>query len=153
MMNQRVLCALLFGGCVCLARAEMEKVVNVGPVHHPAAGSEVATPVTVQLTKEGGSVSATVAKGRTLTVIIAGNPTTGYEWELASPVDGAVLEEEGRVEYVVGSTDRVGAPGMYRFSFKTKAPGVAAVSLKYVRPWEKGQRPEATATVNVTVTE
>ena len=152
-MKKIFLFALILGAWTCAGLAEEAKVINVGPVHHPAAGSIAAEPVVVRLTQDGGSQSATLAKGRTLVVAIAGNPSTGYQWELTGFVAGAILEQKGRVEFVAGAPDLVGAPGEYRFTFKAMGPGATAVGMKYVRPWEQGKPPAATATVNVTVTE
>jgi inhibitor of cysteine peptidase len=120
----------------------------VGPAEEKV---HVAEAVEVRLPKEGGTQSATLAVGQKLVVAIAGNPSTGYEWELTGPVAGAVLEQEGRVTFVAGATDIVGAPGEYRFAFKATGPGMTAVGIKYVRPWEQNVAPAATATVHVTV--
>lgn len=152
-MKKMLSFALILGVWACAGRAEVKKVINVGPVHSPPAGFVVAEPVAVRLTQDGGSQSVALAKGRTLVVAIAGNPSTGYEWEMTAAVDGAVLRQEGRAEFVAGAPDLVGAPGEYRFTFKAIGLGSATVGLKYVRPWEKDRPPAATATVNVTVTE
>ena len=130
-----------------------EKAIDVGPVQNTPAGSGTAESVEVRLTQDGGSRSGSFAKGRTLVVIIAGNPTTGYQWELTGPVDGTVLEQVGRVEFVAGTQDLVGAPGEYHFVFKAVGLGTTAVGFKYFKPWEKDKPPAVTATVNVTVTE
>ena len=137
----------------CVCRAEVEKGVNVGPVHNPPAGAAAAEAVVVKLTQDGGSQSVSLAKGRTLVVAIAGNPSTGYQWELTGSVNGAVLAQEGRAEFVAGASDGVGTPGEFRFTFKTVGPGMTGLGMKYVRPWEQDKPPAATATVNVTVTE
>jgi inhibitor of cysteine peptidase len=139
-MKKSLLFALILGAWACTGRAEVEKAGNTESV-------------VVRFTQDGGSQSAALSKGRTLVVIIAGNPTTGYEWELTDTVNSAVLEQEGRVEFVDGAQDLMGAPGEYRFVFKAMAPGMTAIGLKYVRPWEQDKPPAATATVNVTVTE
>jgi predicted secreted protein len=152
-MKKSLLFALILGAWTCAGRAEVEEVINVGPVHKPAAGSIAAESLEVRLAQDGGYRSVSLAINRTLVVVIAGNPSTGYQWELNGSVDGAVLVQEGRVEFVAGDPDLVGAPGEYRFTFKATGPGTTAVGLKYVRPWEKGKSPAATATVNVTVTE
>ena len=130
-----------------------EKAIDVDPVQNPPAGSVAAESVVVRLTQDGGSRSGALAKGRTLIVLIAGNPSTGYQWELTGPVDGAVLEQVGRAEFVAGVQELAGAPGEYQFVFKAMGLGATAVGLKYVRSWEKDKPPAATATVNVTVTE
>jgi inhibitor of cysteine peptidase len=152
-MKKSFLFALILGAWACAGGTQVEKVINVGPVHKPPAGSAAAESVVVRLTQDGGSQSVALAKGRTLLVAIAGNPSTGYQWELTGPVDGAVLTQKGRGEFMAGAPELVGAPGEYRFTFKAMGLGTTAVGLKYVRPWEKDKPPAATATVNVTVTE
>lgn len=152
-MKKSVLFALILGVWACAGRAEVEKAINVGFVHNLPAGSVIAEPVVVQLTQDGGSQSVTLAKGRTLVVAVAGNPSTGYQWEMTAAVDGVVLRQEGRAEFMASASDLVGAPGEYRVSFRAMGPGTATVGLKYVRPWEQDKAPAATATVNVTVME
>lgn len=152
-MKKMLLFVSAFGVCVCAVGAEVKKVVNVGPVHNPAAGSVAAESVVVRLSQDGGSQSVSLAKGQTLVVAIAGNPSTGYQWELTGTVNGGVIAQEGRVQFVAGAPDLVGAPGEYRFVFKATGPGMTALGLKYVRPWEQQKTPAATATVSVTVTE
>ena len=124
----------------------------VGPAEKASASSPVATEVSVRLTQEGGTKAVSLAVGQKLAVMVAGNPSTGYQWELTGPVAGAALVQEGRGEFVAGATDLVGAPGEYRFVFKAAGHGTTSISLKYVRPWEQNKPPAATATVSVTVT-
>lgn len=152
-MRMGFLFALILGAWACAGRAEVGKVINVGPVHKLPAGSVAAESVVVRLAQDGGAQSVVLAKGRTLVVVIAGNPSTGYQWELVGPVDGAVLAQEGRAEFVAGAPDLVGAPGEYRFTFKAIGQGTTGIGMKYVRPWEQDKAPAAKATVNVTVTE
>jgi len=152
-MKKRFLFALILGSWACAGHGEVGKVINVGPVHKPPAGSVAMESVVVRLTQDGGSQSVALAKGRTLVVVIAGNPSTGYQWALTGPVDGAVLAQDGRVEFVAGDPDLVGAPGEYRVTFKAIGPGMTGIGMKYVRPWEQDVAPAAKATVNVTVTE
>jgi inhibitor of cysteine peptidase len=130
-----------------------EKAIDEGPVEYTPAGSEIAESLEVRLTQEGGSRSGALVRGQNLAVFIAGNPSTGYQWELTGPVDAAVLEQEGRAEFVAGAPDLAGAPGEYQFVFKAVGLGTTVVGFKYVRPWEKDNPPAATASVNVTVTE
>ena len=152
-MHWRVWVAIVAVCWACAVGAEVRKTGNAGPVQNLPAGAEAAQPVVVRLAQEGGSRSVSLSKGRTLVVAIAGNPSTGYQWELSGAVDGAVLRHEGRVEFVAGAPDLVGAPGEYRFTFKTVGLGMTSIGLKYVRPWEQRAAPAATATVDVTVTE
>jgi inhibitor of cysteine peptidase len=152
-MKKNILFLFVLGMLAWAGRAEIEKGTNVSPIQKLPDGSVTPEPVEVRLTQDGGSQSVSLTKGRSLVVIIAGNPSTGYRWELAGSVKGTVLSLEMPVEFVAGATELVGAPGEYRFTFKAVRIGATLVSLKYVRPWEKDTPPTATATVNVTVTE
>ena len=152
-MKKAFLFAFVLGACVCAGGAELEKVVNKGPVHNPPAGSAAAEPVVVRLDGAGECPSVSVAKGRVLIVVIVGNPSTGYQWELNGRVDGVVLTQEGRAEFVAAESDMVGVPGEYRFTFRAAGAGATVVGFKYVRPWEQGRSPAKAASVSVTVTE
>lgn len=152
-MKKRILFALVLGVLAYAGRAAVEKVTNVGPTHKFPIESDATEPVEMRLTQDGGLRSVALAKGRTLVVVIAGNPSTGYRWELADSVKGAVLSQDEHVEFVAGRSDLVGAPGEYRFTFKAVGLGKTTVSLKYIRPWEKNTPAAATATIHVTVTE
>ncbi len=155
MMRTSMLLILLagFSAAVCAETADRSKAMThplnvVGPAEKPSGADES---VTVRLSQEGGTQSAALAVGQKLTVAIAGNPSTGYQWELSEPVAGAVLEQEGRPTFVAAAGNLVGAPGEYRFVFKAVGEGTTTIGLKYVRPWEQDAAPAATATVHVTV--
>ena len=152
-MKKRILFPLVLGILAYTGRAEVEKVTNMSPIYNLPVEFGATEPVEVRLTQDGGLRSVALVKGRILVVVIAGNPSTGYRWELADSVKGAVLSQDGHVEFVAGRSDLVGAPGEYRFTFKAVGLGKTTVSFKYVRPWEKNTPTAATATVNVTVTE
>jgi inhibitor of cysteine peptidase len=78
----------------------------------------------------------TVRTGDVLTIVLKGNPTTGYTWESAlSEQDAAVLEQMGEPVYVADS-DLIGAGGTFTFRFKALKAGEAVLTLNYARPWE-----------------
>ncbi|MBU4198578.1 MAG: protease inhibitor I42 family protein [Verrucomicrobia bacterium] len=93
-----------------------------------------------------------VTAGRKFSISIAANPTTGYGWQLAKPMDEtvAVLITNS---YVQDQTDmlRVGGGGHEVWIFKAIGQGQAAISLKYVRPWEKDVAPARTNVFTVIV--
>ena len=95
-----------------------------------------------------------VAKGEEFTIILDSNPTTGYSWRLAQPLDGKILALVGS-EYLQptpsGKTPIVGAGGKDLWVFKALAQGNAEISLEYVRAWEKESRPAQTAAFKVVV--
>lgn len=87
--------------------------------------------------------------GQTFTVTLAGNPTTGYTWELKE-IDPAVVELVGEPEYKSDSA-LIGSGGVFSYKFKTVAAGTSNLKLVYHRPWEEDVEPLEVFTVQVNV--
>lgn len=69
------------------------------------------------------------------TLLMTGNPTTGYDWEYA------ILDEEVASltsEYLPDSTDDsiVGAGGMYSFVIKGLKAGETVIAFEYLQSWD-----------------
>jgi len=88
--------------------------------------------------------------GQELMIPLKSNPTTGYRWELAKPLDEDILELVEK-EYKEPETDLVGADGEEAWTFRAIHKGGTAVALEYVRPWEKNGPPTETQTLTVVV--
>jgi inhibitor of cysteine peptidase len=98
---------------------------------------------------EGNSGSdVTVRAGRTFTISLEGNPTTGYKWEVVE-YDERVLKLTG--EDFSTSSDRIGAGGIQEFTFTASKSGTTTVELVHRKPWEKDVEPLRTFTANVRV--
>lgn len=78
--------------------------------------------------------------GEEFTVTFNSNRTTGYEWQLARPLDENIVKFVSS-EYKPGPGRLVGEPGKEVWIFKAVKPGKTTVYLKYVRPWEKDVLP------------
>jgi inhibitor of cysteine peptidase len=91
-----------------------------------------------------------VAVSQEFNITLASNPTTGYQWELAAPLDEAVVKLVSR-EYKGTETMILGAGGHEIWTFRAVSRGQTIVSLKYVRPWEKGVTPDKIASYSITV--
>ena len=101
-------------------------------------------PVVTQA-QDGGTVA--LAKGETLTVELAGNPTTGYEWTLAR-IDAAFLRLAGAT-YAPDSS-AIGSGGTYTFRFEALHAGATTLGLVYRRSWEPSDAdPTFTLAVNI----
>lgn len=109
----------------------------------PAAAAEI----TATENEAGSTVE--LACGDRLSVVLAGNPTTGYTWHVSS-VDRAVLREAGPPVYRRDS-DLIGSGGMITLSFEAAAPGQTALAIAYDRPFEKGVPPLKTYVLTVVV--
>jgi inhibitor of cysteine peptidase len=91
----------------------------------------------------------TLQKGRTLTIKLEGNPTTGYSWEVVE-TEGAILQQVGEAEFEPES-DLLGAPGTQTLRFEAVDTGKMELKLVYRRSWETDVEPLETFTVQVTV--
>jgi len=89
-------------------------------------------------------------KGQTLVVTLEGNPTTGYSWEVAEPLDEQVLRQVGEAEFKAESA-ALGAGGVQILRFETVNAGQITLKLVYHRPWEKGVEPLETYSLQVVV--
>jgi inhibitor of cysteine peptidase len=92
----------------------------------------------------------TAEPGKTFTLTLDSNPTTGYRWELANPVDEKHVKLISS-EYHRGSTQLMGAGGKEIWTFKAAAEGNTKIHLKYVRPWETNMPPAQTTNFLVAV--
>ncbi|MFJ3310264.1 protease inhibitor I42 family protein [Streptomyces sp. NPDC086549] len=74
------------------------------------------------------------APGDVIAITVPESPTTGYRWEVVSPLDGILALVESR--YRPGPDDGFGGGGLRRFAFRAAAPGSTTVVLVCRRPWE-----------------
>jgi len=106
-----------------------------------------------KLTEADSGKILDVKTGDTIEVVIAGNPTTGYEWTAAlDPASSALLGQVGEPTYTPDSTDQmlVGSGGTYVFKFKAIKSGRAMLKLVYARSFENVEPIQTfTATVNI----
>ena len=87
--------------------------------------------------------SATVMEARTgeeFTIILSANPTTGYQWQLAKPLNTNMIQFVNS-EYFPDKTGRIGAGVKQVWRFKAGNAGRVDITFKYVRPWEKNISP------------
>ncbi len=117
-------------------------------LHILAAACSGDSTVTIDASDDGGAVSVEV--GTTLEVTLAGNPTTGYIWEV-DQVDTAVLAPVGDPEFTP-DRDADGAGGVEVLTFDAVAPGETILDLVNHRPFED-EPPLETFSVTVTVTD
>jgi inhibitor of cysteine peptidase len=92
----------------------------------------------------------TVMTGQTFNVTLASNPTTGYSWALAKPLDAKLLTLVTNI-YQRPETRLVGAGGQEVWTFKAAGEGRTDIALKYVRPWETNVAPVRTTNFVVVI--
>ena len=81
-------------------------------------------------------VAIQVAVGEEFALELAGNPTTGYMWQINA--DSRHLELLGQ-KFEAGGAG-VGAGGREVFHFRALAAGDTEIACEYRRPWDKETR-------------
>lgn len=111
--------------------------------------SLVAQPLVITVTEEEAGKTIYLTPAQTLEVVLPGNPTTGYSWNL-SPDSTAPLSEAGDTEFSPDS-DAVGAGGTVTMHYDVTGAGSGELILDYARPWETDVEPVDTYALNVIV--
>ncbi len=77
--------------------------------------------------------------GELCAVVLAGNPTTGYQWEVVS-LDASIVKQVGAARYEPSGAS-MGGGGQFTFQFRAMTPGQMPLKLIYQRPFEKDTPP------------
>lgn len=101
------------------------------------------------LSEKDTSKTVELQTGDELEVLLKGNPTTGYRWEVVR-VDAAILKLVGKPEFNPYS-GVPGAGGTISVRLKAVAAGQTALELVYHRSFEKNTLPTKTFKVTVIV--
>lgn len=98
-----------------------------------------------QLTKADNGKTVKIAVGKPFDVVLRGNPTTGFQWQVEK-IKGGAVEQTGKADYVVDKHPEgmAGVGGTYTFHFVVKKAAKTKLRLVNIRPWEKGQKPVET---------
>ena len=106
-------------------------------------------PVPVQLSEKDHGRTVEIGVGDILEIVLRGNPTTGYIWDMVSP-DKGILKQVGETEFEPDRKAR-GSDGKIMMCFEAAEPGKTSLKLIYHRPFEKNRAPIKTFEVRVTV--
>jgi inhibitor of cysteine peptidase len=79
--------------------------------------------------------------GKNFKIKLDANASTGYEWQLAKPLDENMLQLISSV-YFPDNSKLPGAAGKQEFIFKALKVGKTTIYFEYLRPWEKNKPPE-----------
>jgi inhibitor of cysteine peptidase len=111
--------------------------------------------VTLVLTRVSGGDKVTgdtfeTTIGKTFTIALDANATTGYNWSQTTKNTNVVAYVDNA--YVAEARDPqvVGGGGTDTFTFKAVGKGTTTITLAYARPWESVP-PAQTRTITVTV--
>ena len=95
----------------------------------------------LRLTEADNKRTNSITFGTEIIITLKGNPTTGYEWGVAS-FSTNKLQQVGGAQYrdaeqsQSGKEPRVGVGGRFVFKFKAIESGRADLKLVYRRSWE-----------------
>lgn len=104
------------------------------------AAETVEEKMAVHMMAEAGESAIRVRSGKPFAIRFYSNPGTGYSWELAAKLDPKLLVFLGE-KSEGGESGLLGGEEAFLWTFKALANGEAEISMKYVRPWEKGGAP------------
>ena len=90
-----------------------------------------------------------VEVGDKIRVELCSNPTTGFQWDYQTTIEGVVKEEDHDFEEPKGNVP--GAAGIELWTFEAVEKGTTEVQMEYSQPWEGGLKAEWTYTMTVTV--
>jgi predicted secreted protein len=102
---------------------------------------------TLTFTEDESGTTASLAVGETLAVVLSGNASTGYEWEITE-LDTAVLANTGTSYRPHCYMPGCGETGTWTFTALT--PGSMTLRMIYHRPWED-EEPSRTFELTVSV--
>jgi inhibitor of cysteine peptidase len=119
------LCAVAFMGCISNPQ-------NPNPTPVPTGTAIPVGHLVVNETQNNATVSMT--KGNFITIRLAENPTTGFQWNLTTTPGLSIVSDE----YVPSDTSGklVGSGGTHTWNISTEMIGDQKVSAVYKRPWE-----------------
>jgi len=103
----------------------------------------------VKLDASANGRQVELQKGQTLVITLESNPTTGFMWEVVE-LDESILRLMGEAEFKAESK-ALGAPGVEILRFQAVNTGQTALELVYHRPWEEGEEPLETFSLQVVV--
>lgn len=102
-----------------------------------------------ELSSEDAGGTVTLHPAGQLEVVLDGNPTTGYQWDIAS-VDPAILKPIGEAEFRPDSS-ALGAGGKVALRFEALALGKTILKLIYHRSFGQDVPPLKTFEVGIEV--
>ncbi|MGE0710364.1 MAG: protease inhibitor I42 family protein [Planctomycetota bacterium] len=115
--------------------AFMSAMLPASPGAAGALSSATGAPKKLSVSKADAGATLQLKKGGTVTVRLAGNPTTGYQWKLDKKASGVDLVDERFAG--PGAGGPVGAGGEFVFVLEATSKGKRTLSFDYRRPWEK----------------
>ncbi len=83
---------------------------------------------------EDTETTLTLSAGNTLTISAAGNPTTGYVWNVTEAEGLTIIDETYTQD--AAEPGMTGVGGTYEWQVTAEEPGTYTFTAEYKRPWE-----------------
>jgi predicted secreted protein len=107
--------------------------------------------ITLRLTQADSGSTVTLHLGDTLEIVLPGNPSTGYTWEV-KPGSESLLKQKGEPEFTPDSK-ALGSGGRTTIRFDVVAAGKTPLALIYHRTFEPDRPPLRNFGIRVVVTD
>jgi len=131
---------------IVIAGLVLIALVAAGALAAFAMSTDEPSEATVYTADDDGT-SIVLEPGQSFSVVLAGNATTGYSWQVEG-IDAAILSAAEPA--YVSDSELIGAGGVYTFTFTATGSGETELRLVYLRPWDQAE-PLETFTMTVTV--
>ena len=116
-----------------------------------AAGCGRSTEIKLDANDNGRRIE--LEKGQVLVITLESNPTTGYRWEVVE-FEEPILQQMGEAEFKQSDPREPPPPGTggwETFRFEATSAGQMTLKLVYHRPWEEGEEPLETFSLQVVI--
>jgi len=90
-----------------------------------------------------------LAPNHAFEIVLASNPTTGYDWTVQ--IENSAIVQKVSQTFEADSSGRVGAGGNTTWTFQTDRVGKTEITFLYHRPWEKETPPTRVVTFQISV--
>lgn len=107
--------------------------------------------VSMKVPREGGRFNVNAKTSERLIVRFAGQPGTGYQWQLKQDNNPKLLRLKGRQDIPSEKPGVLGAESLTDWIFEALRSGTETLHFEYCRPWEKDKPPAHTATITIKV--
>jgi inhibitor of cysteine peptidase len=113
-----------------MARSSQKFTMLIGVVALALLVAACSSSSTVEVGPSDDGTTVDLSEGDTLEVQLEGNPTTGFNWQVAETIDTAVLEQDGDPTFDADA-ELAGSPGVVTLRFKAVGSGSSPLNLEY----------------------
>ena len=95
-----------------------------------------------------------VAVGKSFTVALCSNPSTGFQWTEIAQISDQTIVQQTDHKFISPESEPPpppGTPGQEMWTFKALKKGTTEVTMEYSRPWEGGEKGEWTFKLTVII--